>query len=288
MALVFAAALFVSAFLLFWVQPLAGKMLLPLLGGTPAVWNTCMLFFQALLLAGYAYALALTRWLSALAQGAVHLALLALAALALPVALNAAAAGGVPEGASPEWWLLKTLLVTVGPPFFVLSASAPLLQQWFSRTRAESASDPYYLYAASNAGSLFALLGFPVLLEPALTLGQQSRAWAYLYGALLLFFSACVVLTLRHARGHAMEGEVRDAASSPAEPPSTRRRLRWVLLAFVPSSLVLGVTTHITTDLVAVPLLWVIPLALYLLSFVIVFARGRRLPRGFTARVVPA
>ncbi len=288
MALVFAAALFVSAFLLFWVQPLAGKMLLPLLGGTPAVWNTCMLFFQALLLGGYAYALALTRWLSARAQGAVHLALLALAALALPVALNAAAAGGVPEGASPEWWLLKTLLVTVGPPFFVLSASAPLLQGWFSRTRAESASDPYYLYAASNAGSLFALLGFPVLLEPALTLGQQSRAWAFAYGALFLIFAGCAVLVFRYAREPVGTFEGKESSSVAAEPLSVRRRLRWVLLAFVPSSLVLGVTTHVTTDLVAVPLLWVIPLALYLLSFVIVFARGFKLPRGFTARVVPA
>ncbi|MBV9928403.1 MAG: fused MFS/spermidine synthase [Acidobacteria bacterium] len=285
MALLFAAALFVSAFMLFWVQPLAGKMLLPLLGGTPAVWNTCMLFFQALLLAGYAYALALARWLSALAQAAVHLALLAVAALALPIALNAAAAGGVPEGASPEWWLLKTLLLTVGPPFFVLSASAPLLQGWFARTRAESAEDPYYLYAASNAGSLFALLGFPALLEPALTLGQQSRAWSFAYGALFVLFAACAAVAVR-ARGRVGRDETREA--SPAEPLSLKRRLRWVVLAFVPSSLVLGVTTHVTTDLVAVPLLWVIPLALYLLSFVFVFARGFKLPRGFAARVVPA
>ena len=288
MPLVFAAALFVSAFLLFWVQPLAGKMLLPLLGGTPAVWNTCMLFFQALLLAGYAYALALTRWLSGFAQAAAHLALLGVAALALPVALNAAAAGGVPEGASPEWWLLKTLLVTVGPPFFVLSASAPLLQAWFSRTRAESASDPYYLYAASNAGSLFALLGFPLLLEPGLSLGRQNLLWAYAYGALFLLFAACAVLALRHARRPSGTFEGKEEADVSSEPLSVRRRLRWVLLAFVPSSLVLGVTTHITTDLVAVPLLWVIPLALYLLSFVIVFARKRHLPRGFAARVVPA
>jgi hypothetical protein len=288
MALVFALALFVSAFLLFWVQPLAGKMLLPLLGGTPAVWNTCMLFFQALLLAGYAYALALTRWLSSLAQATVHLALLALAALALPVALNAAAAGGVPEGASPEWWLLKTLLVTVGPPFFVLSASAPLLQAWFSRTRAESASDPYYLYAASNAGSLCALVGFPALLEPALTLGQQSRMWASLYGALFILFAACAAVALRHARKPAAAVGGEDATPVASEPLTVRRRLRWVLLAFVPSSLVLGVTTHVTTDLVAVPLLWVIPLGLYLLSFVVVFARGFRLPRGFMARVMPA
>src|SRR5215211_2080595 len=222
MPLLFAAALFVSAFLLFWVQPLAGKMLLPLLVGTPAVWNTCMLFFQALLLAGYAYALALTRWLSARAQGAVHLALLASAALALPVALNAAAAGGVPEGASPEWWLLKTLLVTVGPPFFVLSASAPLLQAWFARTRAETASDPYYLYAASNAGSLFALLGFRLLLEPALTLGQQSRTWAYLYGALCFIFAACSVIALRsratpHRAGTSPAPTVFTSSSLPSE-----------------------------------------------------------------------
>jgi SAM-dependent methyltransferase len=287
MPLVFAAALFVSAFLLFWVQPLAGKMLLPLLGGTPAVWNTCMLFFQALLLAGYAYALALTRWLSALAQVAVHVALLALAALALPVALGGTAAGGAPEGASPEWWLLKTLLVTVGPPFFVLSASAPLLQGWFSRTRAESAEDPYYLYAASNAGSLFALLGFPVLLEPSLTLGQQSRAWAYAYGALVLLFAACAVIALRARQPADTIGE-RESSVVSAEGLTAGRRLRWVLLAFVPSSLVLGVTTHVTTDIVAVPLLWVIPLALYLLSFVVVFARGFKLPRGLTARAVPA
>jgi hypothetical protein len=288
MPLVFAAALFVSAFLLFWVQPLAGKMLLPLLGGTPAVWNTCMLFFQALLLAGYAYALALTRWLSGFAQAAAHQALLGVAALALPVALNAAAAGGVPEGGSPEWWLLKTLLVTVGPPFFVLSASAPLLQAWFSRTRAESASDPYYLYAASNAGSLFALLGFPLLLEPGLSLGRQNLLWAYAYGVLFLLFAACAVLTQRHARKPSGAFEGKEEAYASSEPLSVSRRMRWVLLAFVPSSLVLGVTTHITTDLVAVPLLWVIPLALYLLSFVIVFARKRRLPRGFAARVVPA
>ncbi|MDT5296092.1 MAG: hypothetical protein QOJ76_2972 [Acidobacteriota bacterium] len=304
MALLFAVALFISAFLLFWVQPLAGKMVLPLLGGTPAVWNTCLLFFQAVLLAGYAYALALTRWLSARAQIVLHGALLLAAAFALPVAVGEAAAGGVPAGASPAWWLLKTLLLTVGPPFFVLSAGAPLLQKWFSRTRDASAADPYFLYAASNAGSLVALLGFPVLLEPNLTLGRQSRVWALAYGALAVLVVACAAFALR-SRAPQRDEAARDggrgattvdpsaehSVDTSAENSSERlglwRRLRWLVLAFVPSSLVLGVTTYITTDLVAVPLLWVIPLSLYLLSFVLVFARRRLLSRGLMARVLP-
>jgi hypothetical protein len=280
---------------LFWIQLVVAKMLLPRLGGTPAVWNTCMLFFQALLLAGYAYALALTRWLSARAQAVVHVGLLVVAALALPVAIDAASSG-VPEGGSPAWWLLKTLLVTVGAPFFVLSASAPLLQRWFSRTRDASASDPYFLYAASNAGSLCALLGFPFLLEPGLTLGRQARAWAFLYGALAVLVAACAVAALR-ARA---KGAAADAEGEPGTEPldegwreedvprvAWRRRLWWVLLAFVPSSLVLGVTTYVTTDLAAVPLLWVIPLSLYLLSFVVVFARRRVIPGWLPARLLP-
>ncbi|MDT7781014.1 MAG: hypothetical protein QOC99_3526 [Acidobacteriota bacterium] len=317
MALLFAFALFVSAFLLFWVQPLVGKMVLPLLGGTPAVWNTCMLFFQAVLLAGYAYAYASTRWLSARVQVLVHCALLLAAALSLPVAFREAAQqGGLPAGSSPALWLLKTLLLTTAVPFFVLSASAPLLQKWFSRTRARTASDPYFLYAASNAGSLIALLGFPLLLEPNLTLGRQSSAWAFGYGLLSFLVVACAVVALRsRARTVGVEASSSPLEASPAREDSsgliikdsselnvedssgltvedsprltTGRRLRWLLLAFVPSSLVLGVTTYITTDLVAVPLLWVIPLSLYLLSFVLVFARRRKLSRRLLARVLP-
>jgi hypothetical protein len=299
MALLFACALFVSALLLFWIQPLVGKSVLPLLGGTPAVWNTCMLFFQALLLAGYAYAHALTRWLSARAQALSHVALLVVAAsLSLPIAVGgaaaAAASSGPPEGSSPAWWLIRTLLLTTAPPFFVLSASAPLLQKWYSRTRADSAADPYFLYAASNAGSLCALLGFPILLEPNLTLGQQGRAWALAYCALAALVVACAWVALRapsKAREDSVERQgamdARLGRKSSTERLSMRRRLRWILLAFVPSSLVLGVTTYITTDLVAVPLLWVIPLSLYLLSFVVVFGRVRVIPRGLAARVLP-
>jgi hypothetical protein len=308
MTLLFAATLFLSALLLFWVQPLAGKMVLPLLGGAPAVWNTCLLFFQAALLAGYAYVLASTRWLSARAQVVLHVALLLVAALALPVVINEAKVG-TPDEAHPALWLLKTLALTAGLPFFALSASAPLLQNWFSRTRDRAAGDPYFLYAASNAGSLLALLAFPVLFEPSLTLGGQSRAWTVAYCALVLLVLACAVVALRSGKGrnatrNADERELtsdygvaqlRDDESaarltndeSDAQAPTPARRLRWALLAFVPSSLVLGVTTYITTDLVAVPLLWVVPLALYLLSFVVVFARRRVVARGLAAKVLP-
>jgi hypothetical protein len=317
MTLLFAVTLFLSALLLFWVQPLAGKMVLPLLGGAPAVWNTCLLFFQATLLAGYAYVLASTRLLSARAQVVLHVALLLFAALALPVVINEAK-GGTPDETHPALWLLKTLALTAGLPFFALSASAPLLQNWFSRTRDASAGDPYFLYAASNAGSLLALLAFPVLFEPSLTLGGQSRAWTVAYCVLVLLVLACAVVALRSGKGRDATRDADARASTDegeaarttydenrarltddesvarltndegdARAPTLSLRLRWALLAFVPSSLVLGVTTYVTTDLVAVPLLWVVPLALYLLSFVLVFARRRVIPRGLAARVLP-
>ena len=301
MALLFAVTLFLSALLLFWVQPLAGKMVLPILGGTPAVWNTCMLFFQGMLLAGYAYVLASTRWLSSRAQVVLHGALLVAAALSLPVAIGEATANVAHAANNPAAWLLKTLLLTTGPTFFVLSASAPLLQKWFSRTRSTAASDPYFLYAASNAGSLVALISFPLLLEPSLTLGQQSRAWSLAYLALAALVLACAVATLRtrgetthddaqgstDERTTAKASDERTTAEVSSGALSLRRRARWVLLAFVPSSLVLGVTTYITTDVVAVPLLWVVPLSLYLLSFVMVFARRTLLSRRLMARVLP-
>ena len=309
MYFLFAFTLFLSALLLFWVQPLAGKMVLPLLGGAPAVWNTCLLFFQAALLAGYGYVHATTRWLSTRAQVLLHVTLLLAAALALPVVINEAR-GGAPDEAHPALWLLKTLALTAGPPFFALSASAPLLQKWFSRTRDPSAGDPYFLYAASNAGSLLALLAFPVIFEPTLTLGGQSRAWAVLYFALVLLVVACAAASLRAGKGRNTNEDDDERASADevvaarttveseavrnelhtgvgATTLTLRRRLRWALLAFVPSSLVMGVTTYVTTDLVAVPLLWVVPLALYLLSFVIVFARRRVVPRGLAAKVLP-
>ncbi|HYN86287.1 MAG TPA: hypothetical protein VER32_13650 [Pyrinomonadaceae bacterium] len=275
MPLLFATTLFVSAALLFWVQPLIAKLLLPLLGGTPAVWTTCMLFFQGVLLAGYAYALALTRRLAPRTQAAVHVALLAAAAFALPFGVTQEAARSTPAQEDPTAWLLWTLAASVGLPFFALSASAPLFQKWFSETRHASAKDPYFLYAASNAGSLFALVAFPLLFEPFVRLDAQRRAWACGYFALVVLTFACALAARRYgaARGAV---ETTDDGHDDGRHVTWRRRLLWVALAFVPSSLVLGVTTYVTTDVAAVPLLWVVPLALYLLTFILAFARTRR------------
>ncbi|HZB45318.1 MAG TPA: fused MFS/spermidine synthase, partial [Pyrinomonadaceae bacterium] len=301
MALLFTVTLLLSAFLLFWVQPLVGKLLLPLLGGTPAVWNTCMLFFQGMLLAGYAYVNALTR-LRQSRQVVVHAALLALAAFFFPIGISEATARGVPEGGIPALWLLGRLFLMVGLPFFAVSTSAPLLQKWFSRTRHASADDPYFLYAASNMGSFFALLGFPLLVEPNWTLGAQGRYWAWGYGVLALLILACAFASRRggetaeasNTTGESVDGgdagrkvDGGAAVGDEAEAVSWRRRLRWTLLAFVPSSLVLGVTTYITTDVAAVPLLWVIPLSIYLLTFVLVFAKRQIVPWGWMATILP-
>lgn len=269
----FACTLAVSALLLFWAQPMFGRMALPLLGGAPAVWSTAMAFFQAALLAGYAYAHLATRLLTPRAQAALHLSLLAAAALTLPIALP----GGwrPPAEGTPIPWLLGLLAVGVGAPFFVASATAPLLQAWFARTAHKDARDPYFLYAASNLGSLAALIGYPLAVEPLLGLTEQSWAWAAGYGALALLVALCAFA----ARG----GTAPALAEAP--PTSWAARARWVALAFVPASLLLGVTQHITTDLAAVPLFWVAPLALYLLTFVVAFARRPAIPHWLSLKL---
>ncbi|MHB8770636.1 MAG: fused MFS/spermidine synthase [Syntrophales bacterium] len=271
----FSLTLFVSAALLFFVELMIAKLILPLLGGTPAVWNTCVLFYQAVLLMGYGYAhIAGTRAGDA-RQAALHLAILAAASFVLPIAIPgqwAPAAEGSPVGE-----LLLLLAITVGPPFFVLSATAPLLQRWFARTGHPSAGDPYFLYSASNLGSMVALIGYPLWVEPHLRLAEQSWLWSVGYGVIVLLTALCAGALWRY-RSSCPAG-VRPEGGGAAEgcvsgPPPTRgERGRWVLYAFVPSSLMLGVTTFLSTDVAAIPLFWVIPLALYLLSFIIVFAR---------------
>jgi len=276
----FALSLFSSAALLFWVQPLIAKMLLPLLGGAPSVWNTCMVFFQALLLAGYGYVLVLSRFFSIKRQATIHLCLLIIATLVLPFTLPAARIAGIPTNGSPVLWLLLTLLITCGAPFFVLSATAPLLQNWFSQSDHKSAQDPYFLYAVSNAGSMLALLAFPFLLEPTLAIRTQNRIWAFGYLILVASIICCITLLKTTDRAQTQ-------SLTPGHPVENRSRLFWILLAFIPSSLMLGVTTYIATDVASVPLVWIIPLALYLLTFILAFSKRQLLPVSINSRLLP-
>lgn len=259
----FVAAILTGSFLLFLVQPMIARMALPRLGGAPAVWNSAMLVYQALLLGGYAYSHALGR-LAPRRQGVVHLAVLALAACTLPIGLNAMT---LPADAAPELWVPWLLLLSIGPLFFAVSAQAPLLQRWFA-LRAPGAN-PYALYAASNLGSFGGLLAYPLIVEPLLGVATQSRLWSAGYALLFLLVLACA-LRLPPARTISPE-------ATPAAPsPPLRAWLRWIALAAIPSGLMLSTTTHLTTDIVAMPLIWVVPLGLYLLSFTIAFSdRGR-------------
>ncbi len=266
--ILFTVALFCSAGLMFVLQPLFGKLLLPLLGGAPAVWNTCMVFYQTLLFLGYLYAHAVSLKLPLRRQILLHAGLLACSLIALPVALPADAAPGA--DAAPVWWLLRTLLVAIGLPFFVVSTTAPLLQKWFSRCGHAQSGDPYFLYAASNAGSLLALLSYPFLIEPNLGLQAQRQDWSVGYLLLCGLILACGAWLWR---GGAAAAEPEAVAEDAPEP---RRQWHWLALAFVPSSLLLGFTQYISTDIAAVPLLWLGPLVLYLLSFIVVFSRLER------------
>ncbi|HJU65518.1 MAG TPA: fused MFS/spermidine synthase [Gemmatimonadaceae bacterium] len=290
----FSATLFVNAALLFSVQPMFSKMVLPLLGGTPSVWNTCMLFFQTALLGGYLYAHLSARWLGSRRQSILHLVLLIASLATLPIAV---AEGWRPAaGATPVPWLIALLSISIGAPFFTLSAGAPMLQRWFADTGHPSAHNPYFLYAASNLGSMLALLAYPLAMEPNLRLPEQSRLWTAVYIALIAMILGCA-LALRR-RSNAPESatprdQLTDWALSLVDEPAADEsitwptRLRWILLSFAPSSLLLGVTNYLTTDVAPIPLLWVIPLALYLLSFVVVFARRPPIPHRFVVQAQP-
>jgi hypothetical protein len=273
----YAATLFLSAGLVFLVQPMITKMVLPQLGGSPSVWNTCMCFFQASLLLGYGYAHVLATRFDERSQVVIHAIVLTAAAVFLPLDL----AGATPpaEG-SPAFWLIARLGVSVGPPFFAVSATAPLLQRWFSQSDHRAAGDPYFLYAASNAGSLIALVAYPLLVEPNLSLWQQSHGWSAGFALLAAGIIACW-------RGHRSRAIAAAPVAEHTACPALIDQLRWIACAFVPSSLLLAVTNHITTDIASAPLLWVIPLALYLLTFILAFARRPLLPHDLVVRLQP-
>jgi hypothetical protein len=268
----FLATIVTGSFLLFLTQPMIGRMALPRLGGAPAVWNSAMLVFQSLLLLGYAYA----HWIGRLRprqQAGLHLAMFALAALWLPIGLKDAIP---PSDFSPVLWVPWFLISSIGPLFFIISAQAPLMQRWFAFE--SSRGEPYALYAASNLGSFAGLIAYPLVVEPLLTLQQQSLFWTGGFALLILLVVGCA-MTVPGRSIEAVPVEV-----SP--PPSRRRVLHWIALAAVPSGLMLSTTTHLTTDIVAMPLLWALPLGLYLLSFVVAFA-NRRGPAIFISQIAP-
>ena len=285
MLIVFIVSMFASATMLFLVEPMIAKMLLPLLGGTPAVWNTCMVFFQVMLLAGYFYAYAAMKWLGRRTQIVFHVTLILTPLLVSSLPLQLPACWEPPTQSSPVFWLLGVLLVSVGLPFFVLSSSTPVLQRWFGDSDHEQARDPYFLYAASNAGSLVGLMAYPFLLEPLLGLREQSRIWKSGYIVFVILTLACATLVWNRKTERFVSIVEEPETSSPKQ--LWRERLRWIALAFVPSSLMLGVTTALTTDVPAIPLFWVLPLALYLITFILVFAKRQLIPHEWLVKRMP-
>jgi hypothetical protein len=280
MVLVYAVASFLGAALLFLVEPMLAKMLLPPFGGSPMVWNTCTLFFQTLLLGAYAYVHLSTARLGRRRQPVAHLLLLLVPLAVLPVALPSDVAPAATT--EPALWLLRDLFLAAGLPFALVATTGPLLQRWYAWLGGPGSDDPYFLYAASNAGSIAGLLGYPLLVEPRTTLSEQALWWSYGYGAFLLLVAFCgLQLLLRKRSPAAANGG--PGAEEPDEPVSWRRRLSWLGLAFLPASLMLGVTTHISTDIAAFPLLWSVPLTIYLLTFVVAFSRRRRQPPRLAA-----
>ncbi len=275
MTRLFAATMFTSAFLVFSLEPMVGRMILPRFGGVAAVWTTAMLFFQAMLLAGYAYAHVVTGQLGVRRGTLLHLAVVLLALATLPIVIPQD--WTPPPGGHPVPRLLGYLLLSTGLPFLVACTGAPLLQKWFATMNHSQSRDPYFLYAASNFGSLAGLLSYPTLIEPNLGLTQQSWFWAAGYALLAILTGCCAFAARRSAESDAFASGLQDSESQTEAPVlvTWRTRLRWITLAFVPSSLLLGVTTYLSTDIAPIPLLWVIPLSLYLLTFIVAFGEPR-------------
>jgi hypothetical protein len=272
---IFFCTLLASSALLFLLEPMFAKLLLPLLGGSPAVWNTCMVCFQALLLAAYAFGHWSIRRLGVRRQTLLQLSVLLIGAVALPVSLPSGWQQRL--GRNPILWVLEVLAIGAGLPFFAVATTAPVLQRWFASTGHRRGADPYFLYTASNLGSLAALIAYPTLIEPLMRLKDQTHLWSVGYAGLFVLCAACA-LFVRSSE---------NATEAYAEPITAFRRVRWIVLAMIPSSLLLGTTTFMTTDIAAVPMLWIIPLILYLLSFILVFARRPIVPHRIMLRLQP-
>lgn len=263
-----------SALLLFSIQPMFAKMVLPVLGGSPSVWAVALAFFQGALLAGYCYAHGLMRLLPAKMTGLVHLAFCFVAFLALPIALPES--WQEPPPGDAYMWQFGLFAVAIGLPFMAVAANAPLLQAWFARSGHAQSADPYFLYAASNLGSFFALLGYPLLLEPMFGVTALSGFWLVGFVLLIVGLATCFAIVWRRqdTQGAVPIEAASDRDMLSRETPTWKNRLTWIGLAMVPAALLTAFTTHIATDVASAPLIWVIPLALYLLTFVIVFRDG--------------
>ncbi|MCL4201115.1 MAG: fused MFS/spermidine synthase [Pirellulaceae bacterium] len=269
----FAVAVFWSALLLFQIQPLIARFLLPWFGGSPAVWTVCLLFFQSMLFVGYAYAHGATRWLPLRWQLGLHVALLAAALLVLPITPSAA---WKPDGSEdPTWRIVALLTACIGFPYLLLSSTGPLLQAWFCRLPGDRS--PYRLYAVSNVGSLVALLSYPFVVEPALGAVGQTRLWSWLFAGFALVCGMCAWFTWRAAA----PSSAMDAGADGADRrPRSVQYLAWFALSMIPSVMLLAVTNQICIDVAVVPLLWILPLTLYLLSFIFCFHSPRWCPRN--------
>jgi hypothetical protein len=276
----FIVTAFLGAALIFLVQPMFARMATPLLGGAPAVWNVSLVCFQAALLCGYAYAHVLQRFGSVKTQVMVHAFVLVAGFVCLP--LHISDLMGPPPANDVQLWLLGTFALSIAPPFAALSATAPLIQAWYARSGLKDAADPYHLYAASNIGSMIGLAAYPILIEPFTALADQSAGWTigYVMLAGVLLYSGWSITRGPVELPVAMKGEA-------AAKLSWRQRGMWLALSFVPSSLLVGATSHITTDVAAAPFLWAPPLMIYLLTFVLAFSKKPAIPHEFTVVLAP-
>jgi hypothetical protein len=285
----FGPTLFLSAFLLFWFEPMVGKMMLPFLGGAASVWITCLLFFQLMLLTGYGYVHALERIGTIRTQILVHTLLMLAVFAFLPIHFEPR----INESASihPSTWLLWELIKSVGVPFAIVSTTAPLLQNWLSKTPAGSGRDPYFLYAISNAGSLIGLVAYPLLIEPNSGVRIQSSWWfvGYLLLTLIVFVIAVFVWKNTQSKVDAIVSSAETTTDTVADTPTPawNDRLFWLAAAFVPSGLMSAVTNHILLNLASVPFLWIIPLAAYLITFMVAFGRRVHVSLPLLSRIVP-
>src|SRR5580698_8047529 len=261
--ILYALTILVSAFLLFQVQPIIAKIILPWFGGSAAVWTVCLLFFQLALLAGYSYAHALIRYCKPRAQMLIHASLLLLSVLALPI--YPGAQWKPAPLADPTWGIVSLLAAKIGIPYFLLSTTGPLMQAWYARSF--KGAMPYRLYALSNAGSMFALLSYPFLFEPVFPTHQQATMWTVAY---CVFIAICAATTLRSGQTPVFQFTAETGEDAVSKPTMAHYWL-WLFLPAIASVLLLAITNHLSQNVAAIPFLWVLPLSLYLLSFILCF-----------------